>query len=57
MWFSFHNWKSNFQIYTEIRDRHFSSVFPFLSSKAKELQAIHEVGFFPLALLYPWQLR
>ncbi|KAL8606733.1 hypothetical protein ACOMHN_018767 [Nucella lapillus] len=29
-------------VYSEIRDRHFSSVFPFLSAKAKELQAIHE---------------
>ncbi|KAK7115615.1 vacuolar protein sorting-associated protein 33B-like [Littorina saxatilis] len=33
---------SNDPIYTEIRDCHFSSVFPFLSAKAKELHAIHE---------------
>lgn len=29
-------------IYCEIRDRHFSSVFPYLSAKAKELQGIYE---------------
>ncbi|PVD19345.1 hypothetical protein C0Q70_19832 [Pomacea canaliculata] len=29
-------------IYVEIRDRHFSSVFPFLGAKAKELKTIYE---------------
>ncbi|KAK7503562.1 hypothetical protein BaRGS_00005101 [Batillaria attramentaria] len=29
-------------IYSEIRNRHFSSVFPYLSAKAKELQGIYE---------------
>ncbi|XP_076444222.1 vacuolar protein sorting-associated protein 33B-like [Babylonia areolata] len=33
---------SNDPIYSEICNRHFSSVFPFLSAKAKELQAIYE---------------
>ncbi len=33
----------NEQVYAEIRDRHFSNVFGFLSAKAKELQAGYDV--------------
>ncbi|KAH9524585.1 Vacuolar protein sorting-associated protein 33B [Bulinus truncatus] len=29
------------EIYTQIRDRHFSNVFPYLGAKAKELQALY----------------
>ncbi len=32
------------QVYEDIRDRHFSNVFGFLSAKAKELQAGYDVS-------------
>ena len=32
------------QVFEEIRDRHFSNVFGFLSAKAKELQAGYDVS-------------
>ena len=47
--------KCNFsltQVYEEIRDRHFSNVFGFLSAKAKELQAGYDVSITDFAVCF-----
>ena len=33
-----------FQVYQDIRDRHFSNVFTYLSAKAKDLQSGYDVS-------------